>query len=159
MYVFLAIFLAGPLGVALEEVLAHHAFRLQDHLLHHDRRHPPELHVVEPLELCHLLREGLGLGGAGRGRLVGRGGGALRVALGSAGEQGLVAFGLDVPQLLVVEDLLVELVLLYAAEVELLVEELDVFELDHAPLAGLAALAVDGAFLLADELGDEGGTQ
>jgi hypothetical protein len=54
--------------------------------------------------------------------------------------------------LLVVEDLLVELVLFNSAEVELLMEELDVLEFNHAPLASLAALAIDGALLLSDEL-------
>ena len=42
--------------------------------------------------------------------------------------------------------------LLYAAQVQLLVEGLDVLVLYHSPLAGLAALAVDRALLLADEL-------
>jgi hypothetical protein len=43
-------------------------------------------------------------------------------------------------------------VLLDAAQVQLLVEELDVLVLNHSPLAGLAALAVDRALLLSDEL-------
>jgi hypothetical protein len=64
----------------------------------------------------------------------------------------LLSLRLDVPQLLVVEDLLVELVLFNSAEVELLMEELDVLEFNHAPLASLAALAIDGALLLSDEL-------
>ena len=175
-YVILAILFGGPLGIPFEEVLAHHALAFEDHLLDDHSAHPREVHVAESLKISALrlrhlaaLRGAPILGGGGRaeGVAFGRGGSeeglvsfGLEEGLVSFGlEEGLVSFGLDVPKLFVVKDLFIEFVLLDAAQVQLLVEELDALVLNHSPLAGLAAFAVDRAFLLSDELNYEGFTQ